>query len=420
MEDAVGDGRREYRATYLVTRFPKTTETFVYREIAELRRLGRSIDLAYLVDQGDGIRQPETACFAGDAFGGAKVSTLIRSLVTWSRRKPRATATVVGRVVRSSGRSLPVLGRDLLAVLHGLSLANEMERRGTTVIHAHFASFAATAASAASQVLEIPYTVTVHAHELYADRTGLAARLERAATVITISEFNQRMLADEVGVRNTSLVRCGLELESFASLASSRPLPATRPGWAVLSVGRLADLKGHKHLIDACGQLKNQGFPVTCDIVGSGPLHAELQDRIDALDLSDDVVLHGSKSSPEVLEALAEANCFVLACDIAEDGNMDGIPVALMEAMAAQVPVVSTKVSGVAELVMDMETGLLVSPADPVELAEAIAMLADDPELANKLARNGADHVRSKFDIRESCRRLDDVFHHVTKRADDR
>jgi len=178
----------------------------------------------------------------------------------------------------------------------------------------------------------------------------------------------------------------------------------------LLSVGQLKEKKGFSYLIEACRFLKNRGYDFRCEIVGEGPKRAELEALITALDLDGTVVLQGALPHSEVVARYAQATLFALACVLAEDGDRDGIPNVVLEAMAMQVPVVSTRLSGIPEVVEDGLTGLLVQPGDAKTLADALARLLDAPDLRERLGRQGRKRVEERFNSRNNVGQLIELF----------
>ena len=178
----------------------------------------------------------------------------------------------------------------------------------------------------------------------------------------------------------------------------------------ILSVAQLTERKGLRHLVDACRLLVDRGRSFRCEIVGDGPLRAMLQQQVEALGIGEQVRLSGPLPYPEVVERYRHATAFVLPCIVAPDGDRDGIPNVILEAMAAAVPVVSTPVSGIPEVLRDGETGLVVPEGDARAVADAIERLIDDPPLGTQLGAAARAFVRSEFDLDRNIARLVDRF----------
>jgi glycosyltransferase involved in cell wall biosynthesis len=265
----------------------------------------------------------------------------------------------------------------------------------------------------ASALTGIPYTFTAHARDIYVDTQHklLRRQIERASAVVTVSRYNQEHLRTQISPLAGGKVHCiynGLDLVDFdfrwpRSGARGRPV--------ILSVARLIPKKGLEDLIHAAALLKRKGRAFRVEIIGSGPLREALERLAAELGLGDCVEFLGSQPQQSVSAAYERAAVFALPCIVAGDGDRDGIPTVVLEAMASGVPVVSTPVSGIPELIDDSSDGVLVPPNDPVRLAEALDRLLADPELRDRLARAARDKVESHFVVERSSSQLLKLFH---------
>ncbi len=399
------------RVAYLVTRFPKTTETFIYREVDELLRRNEEVSL-YALHRDTGMVQPESERIAPDVRYPKRRGGLVGDLGYWIVRRPLVLARLFGQVTWGNRSSPAFLVKALIAVVQGASLARFAEAEPIDVVHAHFATHGAVAAMAIARLRDIEWSTTIHAHDLYANTSMLAEKARDASGVVTISHFNQRLLADEFGCPNTTLVRYGVDIDRYDFVP---PTTVTDP-WHILSVGRLSGLKGHPYLLRACRELMDAGHNIQCTIAGDGPDEAALRALAAQLGIIDVVEFLGAVSGGRVEELLRDADCFALACDIEADGTMDGLPNALIEALAIGLPTVSTAVSGIPELIRDEDTALLVSPRDPSALARAIARLCEDDDLRARVAVNGRNLVEAEYDIRKSVDDMQRFFADLVKR----
>jgi glycosyltransferase involved in cell wall biosynthesis len=256
----------------------------------------------------------------------------------------------------------------------------------------------------ASRLLGGRYSLTAHAREIYVKPVLLRERIEQATFTVTCTEYNRRYLSEVVGPRVASrIVRLyhGLDLSALDEVR-----PAAQSGPVLLSVAQLMERKGLRYLIEACRLLVDRGHDVRCEIIGDGPLRGELEELIQRLDLGEVVALVGPRSYPEVISAYRRAIAFVLPCIVASDGDRDGIPNVILEAMAARLPVISTAVSGIPEVVVDGETGWLVKEADAAAIAAAVEQLLANPALATRVAEGGRAFVRREFDLNRNVDRL--------------
>jgi colanic acid/amylovoran biosynthesis glycosyltransferase len=282
------------------------------------------------------------------------------------------------------------------------------------VIHAHWASYPSTAAMALGRLVGKPFGFTCHAHDIFVHDHLLREKIESAAVPVTVSRYNVAWLAKHVTPRagdRLNVIHCGVDLANLPFQDEGREEDL------IVTVGRLDPIKGFDVLVDALGELKRRGRRFRCQIIGAGPLRRALQAAIDRQGLSAAVELVGARPQPEVRAALCRATVFTLPSEIAPSGDRDGIPVSLMEAMAAGAPVVSTRVSGIPELIEDEREGLLVSPQDPRGLADALGRLLDDVALRRRLAVAARAKIEREFDAASEAAKLLELFAHARVRA---
>jgi glycosyltransferase involved in cell wall biosynthesis len=257
----------------------------------------------------------------------------------------------------------------------------------------------------------LPYSITVHAHDIYVERTMLEEKVRSSALIVAISEYNRdlltRLYGDDVRAK-TRVVRTGADLGVFKperSKVASAPEDRTHP-WTVVCVASLQDYKGHPHLIDACARLVEDGVELRCICVGEGQDRPALEEQIRARGLEGVVVLAGAQPRQRVAELLGSADAFVLPSIVTASGKMEGIPVALMEALAMETPVVATDISGIGELVENGVTGFLVPQRDAAALARALRELHDDPARGAALAAEGRRRVLEEYDLERNVAAL--------------
>jgi len=247
-------------------------------------------------------------------------------------------------------------------------------------------------------LLGVPFSFTGHAVDLFRDRAALKDKIRRADFIICISTFHREFFRQN-GARDEQLriAYCGIDPALFSSKAKQQ-----EPGrpFRILSSGRLVEKKGFEYLIDACRLLADCGEQFECVIAGSGPLERDLRARIETRGLGDRVKMTGKAIKQEEIPAFMHSgDIYCLPCLWAKDNDVDGLPQMLMEAMACGLPVISTRLVGIPDLVIDGETGLLVEPRNAEQLADAIVSLKNDPERAASLAKAGRDWVVKQFDI---------------------
>ena len=396
---------------YVVSTWPRLSQTFVLTEIIALERLGLPLRIFSIKDPAE---EPIHASVAQ-----------VRAKVTYLSL-PRRWKPIV-RANLSLACFLPGLYfKNLLqalryrrpAVVRGFFqaayLADLLRREPVAHLHAHFSTAPTLVAMFASELTGIPYSFTAHARDIYVDTQPELLRVEMqcAKTVITVSQYNQRHLSNQVSPPTNGKVQCiynGLDLGQFrlrrpARFDSSVPV--------ILSVARLVDKKGLGDLIAAARILRERGCSFHLEIIGSGPLEQVLRAQIEQLGLRNRVTLLGAQPQKMVRLAYQRADIFVLPCVVTAEGDRDGIPTVLVEAMASGVPVVSTPVSGIPELIDPERDGLLVEPNSPNLLADALERLLGDPGLQNRLARAARVKVEERFSISHSASQLLSVFQH--------
>jgi colanic acid/amylovoran biosynthesis glycosyltransferase len=280
-------------------------------------------------------------------------------------------------------------------------------------IHAHFVSVNAVAAQVAADLIGITYSIHAHAFDIFQrNQKSVRRQLKLAPAVVTIAEYNRTYihnLCPSWCLDDIRVVHCGLNPEDFKPSIISYEDSMMH----ILSVGSLVEKKGHEYLIDACAQLADKGFKFQCSIVGGGSLQEKLQAQINKYSLQGIITLHGAKNQAQILDLYRHSDIFVLACVTALNGDIDGIPVVLMEAMAMQIPVITTPVTGIPELVQDGKNGFLVPERDAGALALAIERLINDKSLRNKLGQQGRRTVLAGFDIHQTGAQMAEIFKEI-------
>lgn len=398
---------------YVLSRYPLLSETFILREMWELERQGHRVRIYALRQAAAGVRHRRVGQLQARVVMTGWFNW--RSQWRWLWRRPGAfVGTLAALLWHTRGDGNLRLGA-LAYWGKAVSIADRLERDGVEHVHAHFATHPAMAAWVAHRLTGIPYSFTVHAHDIFCHRAMLPQKVAAASAVVAISHYNQDLIeamlpAPERAAahQKIAVIHCGVETGQYAPLAAAPAVAAPAPGQPLqlLAVGSLQPYKGHRHLVDACARLHRQGFRFNCRIIGGGRLQAALQRQIRQLGLSAEVRLTGPADEEQVRAALAAADVLVMPSVVdARTGQMEGIPVALMEAMAAGRAVVASRLSGIPELIEDGREGLLVPPGDAVALAAAIARLLQ-PELRQQLGRAARRRVEQEFELRSNVRAL--------------
>jgi glycosyltransferase involved in cell wall biosynthesis len=390
------------RLGYLVSRFPHVSETFILRELVALaERPELEIELMSLYPPVSATVHPMAEPWVGRLRRPSPARGLL-ALGGWLLRRPLRTLATVGAIVRAYARRPALLARALATAPLAAAHARDAKRGGLEHVHAHYATWPALSAWICGRLAGVPYSFTAHAHDIFVDRSFLARLVDDAAFVVAISEYNRGLLRRH---RTTStpieVVHCGIEPGAY----EFRPrCPAAEEPVRALCVASLQEYKGHAVLLRALAGAEGLRR-LSLDLVGDGELREELRGEAARLGLADRVTFHGSLPEDRVTALLAEADLFVLPSIVAADGQMEGIPVALMEALACGLCTVATRLSGIPELIRDGETGLLADPADPTALRATLEAALGGGCAALDPAR-GRELVAREFNVRISADRL--------------
>lgn len=420
------------RVAFLFPAFPNLHQTFVLWEVLALRQRGIDIAIYSIKRPSTKTQQPEGAALQAEvSYLPATLSApVLQANLHWLRRAPGRYLGAYARVVqgwwadrdagrawqreqvsadapdreRTTGERLrgwfnrsPVLYllKSLWLVPLAAWLARDLERRGIGRVHAHWASYAATVALVAHWLCDVPFSFSAHAYDIYLVPRLLGVKVREAVFAVTCAKVNAeflRALGGPAAADRVIVNYHGVSLDRFRPLAA----PARGAMPCVVTCGRLEPYKGHHILLRAVAQL---GRPVRVVLVGEGPQRQRLEQLAAELGIGANVEFTGPVPQARLAEIYAGADLFVLGSVVLErSGKRDVIPNVLAEAMAMRIPVVATRVSGIAELVTDGESGRLVAPNDAAALAGVIAELLDDPAQRQRLAAGGAATVARMFD----------------------
>ncbi len=395
------------RVGYVVKRFPRVSETFIAQEILELERRGAEVEV-FALNENDA---PARHAFLDSLRARITLGRAATYQETWRLLRLRAGESPAG--ARAARRALGAAlehpsGKGPRYLNEAAAIAREASGRGIDHLHAHFANRPAFAALLAHLLTGLPFSFTAHAKDIYAagPPPSLWRRQARSAVfVATVTAANRRHLGGLLGPRLAFKVRL---------LYNGVDLDAIRPGfWSdrdvaprFLCVGRLVDKKGMDVLIDALRLLREEGLALPCDIVGEGPEGGDLRRRVADADLGGMVEFLGARSHEEVTELMRGARAVVLPCRVSANGDRDALPTVLLEGMAAGAACISTSVGGVPEIIAQCETGLIVGPDSARDLAEAIRLLARDPDRTRRMGEAGRRRAESLFDRRRNVAAL--------------
>ncbi len=389
---------------YLTGCYPRATDTFIQREVAAHREAGWRVETF-------AVRRPADADLASDEQreerertdyllerGGPLLADAARAVAA----RPRGAWSAVMLAWRTRRPGLRGTLRQVAYLVEGAALARRLRARGIHHLHDHLGDSSATVAMLSAELGRHTWSFTLHGPGVFFEAVSwqLGEKVRRASFCACISYFARAQAAVFAPDRldGIEIVHCGVDPTAYPVRAHDGT------GRQVVSVGRLDVVKGYTVLLDAVAAMVAGGADVVLTLVGDGPDRAALERQADRLGLGARVTFPGARSPAEVVDELAGADVFVLP------SFAEGVPVSLMEAMASGLPVVATRVGGVAELVDDGRSGLLVAPGDGDGLARAVGALLADASARTDMGRAGRARVEEGFDSRREASRLRDLF----------
>lgn len=387
---------------YVGSRLPELSETFVYRELLGLRARGYHLVTASVRAPRPQTSDPIIDALAKEAlviYGRGSVTSLPRALL-W---RPRLMAEAIIDAWQADHPSFKSRVKHVYQAAMAISAAWRLRSKPIAHVHAHMASVPAMLGYYIARANASTFSFTGHASDIFVSRAALRFKLERASFVSCISYWH-RQFYREVATIDTArlpIIRCSVAL----------PGQIEPQGYEVVTVARLVAKKGVDLLLKAFAQAALPGW--TLRVVGDGPERATLEAMANALGISMQVRFDGARPHAESLAAIRRAGIFVLSCRTATNGDKDGIPVVLMEAMAAARAVIAGDLPAIRELVSHGEHGLLVPADDPTALARALVELAGDPARVLAMGLAGREHVRAEFSDAVNLDRLESAFLHA-------
>lgn len=393
---------------YSTVRFPKVSETFVLDEMINLERRGAHLEVAPLIHQIEDAKHPEAVRYEEHAhycrpWEPKVLAANLRCLV----RRPARYLSTMWLLFTGMARSPGVLARSVAAFIQGVYFAEVARSTGAVHLHAQWATHSTTAMWVVSRLTGIPYSFTTHGADSLVDTTFLARKLRDAEFVVAISNYLRTCLLEiEPSVsEKVHMLRLGIDLSRFHP---DRRHPRER--FTIVNVARLNKMKGHVYLLDALVALGKRGYDIDLRLVGGGEMQDQVLEMVRERGLNDRVTVLGNQPREVVVEEIHSAHLHVLTSIVLPNGETEGLPIALVESMAAGVPSIASGVAGVAELIEDGVSGIVLTPGNTDDVIEAIARLHDDPELAAAISRAGRERVLEEFDEKVTSQRLYDLM----------
>jgi glycosyltransferase involved in cell wall biosynthesis len=403
---------------YLLDKFPSVTLTFVLNEITGLIDAGHSVELISL-------RQPDNDEIVHDQYtkygldkkiyylssGKYEKSTII--IVLLKSLKELFTKNMDKFVERAKLILLcynKELGFEmsLKNFLWSLEISRIINEQDIRHIHLHFASSLVELAYVIHKFIGTTYTFTTHANDIFVDTNpSIEKWADSSKRVVAVSEFNKKYINSNFNINldKVSLITYGIYLEKIEPTKKY-----LREPFKIVSISRLVEKKGYNYLIEACKLLKDSNVNILCEIRGEGPQRSVLERMITDNGLQEEVIIGGFIKHEDVFEFIRSGSIFVLPCVRAENNDMDGIPNVLMEAMALEIPTLSTDITGIPELIDNGIDGIIVPQNDSRSLAKAILKVRNDAEFAEKIRKNGREKIRKKFNVEKNVKLLYETF----------
>jgi colanic acid/amylovoran biosynthesis glycosyltransferase len=387
-----------YKLAYLFERFPAFTKTFCAREVAELYRQNYRVPVF-------SIRRPNDERPVNIPLDEVAIHYLPDSNSPFFKIPTRWAARRFADHWQKE-----VDSRDKHRFFEAIYLGNRLQKAGIKHLHVHFAGMAARTAWWIKKLFGISYSFTGHANDIFVEkpdqRVPLKSLVAEARFVVSVSDYGVQYLKSRFPFAANKVYRVynGVDLAQFIPAE-----PAARSAH-IISVGRLIPKKGYAELVEACSLLNQQELDFRCTIIGGGPEHLPLRQLITARGLEQKIELVGPKSQIEIVQSLAQSQVFVFPAQRDETGDQDNLPTVLIEAMASGLPVVSSGLAGIPEIIVDQINGILVPPQTPEALASAIRSLLLDPKKRERLGASGLSTVREKFNLVATVQELIGIF----------
>lgn len=394
------------KIAYFTNTYPRATDTFIRLEVLGLRKRGFEVNTYSVRKSGDDHN-------VDDEVISEKRNTsfilpfnfleLLFSLFLFTFTKPKNLLRSLRATFKTARPGIKGKFLQFAYFLEAIVLAKRLKKDQVEHLHNHLGDNSGTVTLIAATIISIPYSISIHGPHIFFDglNWALNEKTKHSKFVSCIGHFcrSQMMLYTESEFWNKfEIIRCGVDLKKY-QFRSNSSSPRN-----LLFVGRLSNEKGLNVLLDSLAILKTEDLDFRLTILGDGPSREKLEQQTKELELSDNVVFKGFVDQPTIREDLSNSDLFILP------SFAEGIPVSLMEAMAIGVPVITTYVGGISELVIDNETGLLCYASDPSGLADSIRKYFNDRELLKSVSKRGREHIELEFDVDNQIDKLAELF----------
>ncbi len=395
------------RIGYILRKFPCLSETFILNEILELESKGIEVHIFSLKRPNDPKFHQNLVKLKAKIIYVPEFSQ-IKTL--WKHKK---------KALKNFGKTYRLnlfqVAKELnpklfFRFLQSLYVANRAKNLKLSHLHAHFATKATTVANFSAKMLNIPHSFTAHAFDIFkqdASRKVLKRKIHQANFIVTVSDYNKRFLENVANEKPEKIIKInnGIDLSLFQPAIVKKEKIFT-----FLTVARFVEKKGHAVLIEACRHLKDNGLNFRLWLVGQGKLQKEIEKQIRKNKLQDQIKILGPHSQQEVIDRYHLSHAFVLPCVQGKDGNKDGLPVSIVEALACALPVITTPMTGNPEVISNNYNGVMVPFNDALALKKAMESLIVDKQFFEKLQKNTRSSIENNFDIRKTTKDLTTLF----------
>lgn len=404
------------KVAYIMSRFPKLTETFILYEMLAMQEKGIDVEVYPLLREKTEVMHPEAVAFVRAAHFQPFLSLpIIRANLNFLMKKPRVYLETFWTLLRANWGSFNYF-TGVLGIFPKVALfADQMRQQGIDHVHAHFASHPAAAGFIIHRLVGIPFSFTAHGSDLHRDRHMLREKVAEAKFVAAISQYNRNLILSECRGKHedrVKVIHCGVDTEVFQYRSGETPHEKGENPFMILCIGTLHEVKGQAYLIEACRMLQEKNIDFVCHFAGDGPDLGTLTALAEQAGLASKVHFHGRLTRDEIARLLQDADVLTAPSVPTRDGRREGIPVVLMEAMGSGVPVIASDLSGIPELVRDRETGLLTPPRDSAALAAALECYFSNKDLRKRFGQAGREMVVGEFDLNKNAAKL---IQHIAK-----
>ncbi|MCP4667078.1 MAG: glycosyltransferase family 4 protein [Deltaproteobacteria bacterium] len=401
---------KQPKTAYILLWFPKPSETFIFREVVNLQKMGLPLHVYTLYGKlHRGLSaEMQSASDGVERLGVFFLKKAHRDLLRWWKKDRKKVIRILKSLLVKPYYGLEKTGENLWAFLCAFHLARRFQEQRIQHIHAPWASGPATAAWIASQLTGIPFSFTARAWDIHPPDGALKEKIRDAAFIRSETHYNIGYLAQFAGgdTGKIHLTYNGVPLKA----PGQGPVPMTPP-YRLLALGRFVRTKGYDYLIHGCRILKESGLDFHLVLAGDGPKKRGLQRLTKKLGLGGRVSFPGFITHDRVSDIILSTDIFIMPSVVHATGDRDGIPTVIMESLLHRIPVIATAVAGIPEVIKDGMTGLLIPEKDPFAISQAVRRLAGDRKSALEMAEKGRALVQRNFDTKRNHRKIMELYH---------